>query len=1038
MEREEGELVKDIFWFYINGLPVTILIILVVLALRYLFRKQSKRTLNLLWVVLLFRLLVPVSLPAGFSTVPTVSELMGIEASSAQDKSSEQGRKENTGAYDPANSTGKKNDSTENSGAFDDGKVSHSGDGTGKTSKDSITNDNVADSRDSKDDHVVDASGDSTVTNSDINISDDKASADTDAGTPNGTAVSGGGKTAENAEIPDGTGYTGSAKKGGSADTGNIIITIVISIWLAGIAMLGSYSLGRMSQFRKKCRKAVPVKDERNVFCWKNEKDACVTGIFRPRIYLPEKLSGRTHEMVLGHERMHIRRHDNIFLFLYFIALLINWYNPLVWMVYAAVQQDIELACDENMLIDASAERKKEYARALLYLGSGRKTELFGAVSFGKGRLKDRIYQIGEEHKTHKLRTVVMVSLLAVIMVFCSCSKKDDTEDIVEGNSELSTEARDDSDDLVSTELDAEERRKQEEEERRRQEEEEDTTKPALVSEDYFVVENPHIEDECFSLDLREELVGLISCKVERYDDGSFKLEFYHINSREKNNRGQILRVEWMDFRDIYDPEMDDKTSSVYSKTVDRTNTLIFGNLDGIMFDRYYWLWICFFSPGGELGVICPDSEDMGGYCLLQSGSPEMDESCWKEYDRCEVMLKYDLCNGFTAKTMPEDYLSEEYKRMLQNRYDRAVKELADGTVVPDDENSLFKDVSGNAEATWIRRYVEQKTWSNLVDVAWLIKMLEYVDAANYNWDQELPPYQTDGKSDNPEDDRNNGNSTEGTNDAKVKPTLVSEEYFTVDDTDIEDESFLINLHEDLVGLISYKVKKYDDGSFELAFYHINSRNRNNRGLIATVRWMDFDDLYDPKYEDKSSDAYQKYDDRRNTLIFGNIDGPMFDQYYTLWTEFNSPGGEFGVVYSDDDNLGGYCIFQNGDVQFDEDCVEEYLKCEAYLIYDLCHGFTAKILPKDYITDEFREIIYARYDRAVRELADGTVAPDDENSPYSLEPEIEANSLNLYKEHKTRKEYITDEWLADSLERATDCAKQYEEMRRKREEESGN
>ena len=162
MEREEGELVKDIFWFYINGLPVTILIILVVLALRYLFRKQSKRTLNLLWVVLLFRLLVPVSLPAGFSTVPTVSELLGIESSSAQDKSSEQGRKENTGAYDPANSTGKKNDSAKNNSDFDDGKVSHL--------------------------------GDSTVTKSDINISDDKASEDADVRASNETADSDGGR----------------------------------------------------------------------------------------------------------------------------------------------------------------------------------------------------------------------------------------------------------------------------------------------------------------------------------------------------------------------------------------------------------------------------------------------------------------------------------------------------------------------------------------------------------------------------------------------------------------------------------------------------------------------------------------------------------------------------------------------------------------------------------------------------------------------------------------------------------------------------
>ena len=67
---------KNVFLFYIDGLPLTILLLLAVLILRYAFRKQSKRTFNAIWVLLLVRLLVPVSFPAGFSGIPTVSELV--------------------------------------------------------------------------------------------------------------------------------------------------------------------------------------------------------------------------------------------------------------------------------------------------------------------------------------------------------------------------------------------------------------------------------------------------------------------------------------------------------------------------------------------------------------------------------------------------------------------------------------------------------------------------------------------------------------------------------------------------------------------------------------------------------------------------------------------------------------------------------------------------------------------------------------------------------------------------------------------------
>ena len=96
---------KSIFLFYFNGLPLTILLILVVLGLRYIFRKQSKRTLNYIWILLLVRLLVPFSLPADFSVIPNSSEILGIEENNigAQNKDIEEyvnggraGRVENT------------------------------------------------------------------------------------------------------------------------------------------------------------------------------------------------------------------------------------------------------------------------------------------------------------------------------------------------------------------------------------------------------------------------------------------------------------------------------------------------------------------------------------------------------------------------------------------------------------------------------------------------------------------------------------------------------------------------------------------------------------------------------------------------------------------------------------------------------------------------------------------------------------------------------------------------------------------------------
>ena len=741
---------KSIFLFYFNGLPLTILLILVVLGLRYIFRKQSKRTLNYIWILLLVRLLVPFSLPADFSVVPNLSEILGIDENNigAQNKDTEEYA--NSGRTGRVENTVESGDSSGNTAVYDRNGRDVLNNSTDKTA-DNLVSDKTAD-------NPVD---DTSAFNKADNPNNSAGNSDSEITAVNSTDRVGNNNS--NKQVDD---SKVSVISGNSVT--DIVLILATSIWLAGIAMMSFYYLGRQSQFRKKCDEAALAEGEKNVFLWKYAKDACVTGLARPRIYLPENLKGGKYEMVLKHERMHIRRHDNVLLFLYFIALMLNWFNPLMWVVFAMVQQDIELACDESILLNASVEQKKEYARTILYLGVSRRTELFRAVSFGKGKLKERILHIGEEHKSHKGRTIVTISLLAVMMVLCACSRKDSKESESDkqnsGNTTIATEyasestlsedeekARSEAEEKREAEerarkeaeekQEAEERarkeaeeaaRREEEEQARREEEEGNRTeeqeerKPELVSSDTYVIEDTHIDDKLFTLDVHEEIVGLVSYKVDRYDDGTFRLDFYHINSRERNGRGQLVNVRWTDFSGLYDPENEFRSllSSSERSVYDRIDTLIFGNIDGLMFDQFYALWISFYSPGGELGVVYPDSDDLGGYSMFQNGSPEWYDGYYEEYLSCEAYIKYDLCNGFSPKSMPKDYLTDEYKQILQDRYERAVQEIAEGKVAPDDDNSPYKD-QGMLETDWIEGFKENKVWRDQVDEEWLHNMLE-------------------------------------------------------------------------------------------------------------------------------------------------------------------------------------------------------------------------------------------------------------------------------------------------------------------------
>ena len=82
-----------------------------------------------------------------------------------------------------------------------------------------------------------------------------------------------------------------------------------------------------------------------------------VLGIFRPRIYLLSSLSEQEQEYILRHEQYHIRRGDHIFKLLAYVALCIHWFNPLVWLAFLLFSKDMEMSCDEAVVLWAKGAK---------------------------------------------------------------------------------------------------------------------------------------------------------------------------------------------------------------------------------------------------------------------------------------------------------------------------------------------------------------------------------------------------------------------------------------------------------------------------------------------------------------------------------------------------------------------------------------------------------------------------------------------------------------------------------------------------------
>ena len=159
----------------------------------------------------------------------------------------------------------------------------------------------------------------------------------------------------------------------------------------------------------------------------------CLCGLFRPAIYVTEgaKNSPRTLEHVLTHEMMHYRHKDHLWSLLRAAALILHWYNPLVWWAVIASKQDGELACDEGAIRMLGEGERKAYGETLLSLLTERTKSrdvltCATTMSGDQRSLRERFVRICGKRKRLVSAAVVVVVAVIVGAIFLFAGR--DTE----------------------------------------------------------------------------------------------------------------------------------------------------------------------------------------------------------------------------------------------------------------------------------------------------------------------------------------------------------------------------------------------------------------------------------------------------------------------------------------------------------------------------------------------------------------------------------------------------------------------------------
>lgn len=174
---------------------------------------------------------------------------------------------------------------------------------------------------------------------------------------------------------------------GTGAARGPDIAGLASGLWAAGA--LGMAAWGLLDYLRLRRRLVGAAEQEKGVYVSDYIGSAFVLGALRPRIYLPSALEGAERELVLLHERQHVRRRDALWRLLGYAALCLHWYNPLAWLAFELSGRDMEMSCDEAVLQKLGEGAKAEYSACLLRMASGRGLSPAFAGGDTRGRLKN-------------------------------------------------------------------------------------------------------------------------------------------------------------------------------------------------------------------------------------------------------------------------------------------------------------------------------------------------------------------------------------------------------------------------------------------------------------------------------------------------------------------------------------------------------------------------------------------------------------------------------------------------------------------------
>ncbi len=179
----------------------------------------------------------------------------------------------------------------------------------------------------------------------------------------------------------------------------------------------------RILKILEETKQSLGIKRDIKLIKQKNKIVPCIYGILQPKILFTKEILEKSDEVlkyIFMHELAHYKRKDTFLNFILLLITFVYWFNPILWVCFKEIRQDMELKADELVIKNIPHNKDKEYAKALVSLLPISKEEKITNrllyVTDSKKNMERRIKMIKLTDKFKEYKALIGVTTLTLTL----------------------------------------------------------------------------------------------------------------------------------------------------------------------------------------------------------------------------------------------------------------------------------------------------------------------------------------------------------------------------------------------------------------------------------------------------------------------------------------------------------------------------------------------------------------------------------------------------------------------------------------------